>query len=72
MRLSKAGFLAAALMACTGGDDGSSDSSATTDSGGEAAVECSDNVCVLSGTITEDLTLTNDIAWLLRLSLIHI
>ncbi len=29
-------------------------------------IECTDNVCILSGTITEDLTLTKDTIYLLR------
>ena len=33
---------------------------------GDASVDCVDNVCVLSGTIIEDMTLTSDVAWLLR------
>jgi hypothetical protein len=32
----------------------------------DAGAECADGVCVLSGTITEDLTLTSDVQWLLR------
>ena len=50
----------------------STDSGSATDSGdvgsdtGDAGVDCADDVCVLSGTIVEDMTLTSDVAWLLR------
>ncbi len=53
------------LAACAGGDgDGTTPTTGpgTTASG----VDCEGSVCVLSGTLTEDLTLTADIEWLLR------
>ena len=52
------------LAGCAGGDDTTDDT--TGNDTGDTSVECADGVCVLSGTITEDLTLTADTAWLLR------
>ncbi|TNE84872.1 MAG: hypothetical protein EP330_28120 [Deltaproteobacteria bacterium] len=55
-------LLSSLFVACNGEettDDNNTDS-------GDTTVECADGVCVLSGTITEDLTLTADNAWLLR------
>jgi hypothetical protein len=52
------------LAGCAGGDDTTDDT--TGNDTGDTTVECADGVCVLSGTITEDLTLTADNAWLLR------
>ncbi|MCO4748280.1 MAG: hypothetical protein KC912_26030 [Proteobacteria bacterium] len=49
------------LMACTGGDPVDEPNET-----GDTTVECADGVCVLTGIITEDLTLTADVAWLLR------
>ena len=51
------------LFAC--GDKGDTGTGGTDDTG-ISALECDDDVCVLSGVITEDLTLTADTAWLLR------
>ncbi|MCO4745727.1 MAG: hypothetical protein KC912_13120 [Proteobacteria bacterium] len=51
------------LLACNSDEAGTDSGSSDT---GENSVDCSDGVCVLSGTITEDLTLTSDVAWLLR------
>lgn len=53
--------LAAALLpaACTPAPSSPGD-------GDQKGVSCDDGVCVLSGTLTEDLTLTSDTAWLLR------
>lgn len=62
--LARLGLSAATLsLALTGcpaeGDD---DDSVT----GDDTIECADDVCVVSGTITDDLTLTSDVSWLLR------
>lgn len=61
-------------VACAGGDDKTSDTEPTGSSDTEASdtepqgVDCNmeGDVCVLSGTITTDLELTSDVAWLLR------
>ncbi len=55
-------FAALALAACSGDGEGTEP---TTEPTGEG-VACEDGVCVLSGTLTEDLTLTADQQWLLR------
>lgn len=52
-----------ALAAC-GGSDG--DETTLPTGGGGTGVDCEGSVCVLSGTLTEDLTLTADREWLLR------
>lgn len=64
------GFAAIMLAGCGGKDDttatnesGPTDTEYTTPAEG---VECADTFCVISGTITEDLTLTADLPWLLR------
>lgn len=56
---SAAPLLLAALLACSGDDE------TPTDSGTPPTGLCVDGVGVLSGTYTEDLTLTADCAWLL-------
>ena len=53
---------AVALIGC--GEKETDDSSS--DDTGVGQVDCSDGVCVLTGTLTEDLTLTADTVWLLR------
>ena len=53
--------LASALCVGCGDDDSGSNGENNNDEG-----MCSDGVCVLSGTYTEDMTLTADKAWLLR------
>jgi len=69
--------LCAVLVACGGGDDGAGGTKTITKTvtnnntntvtiTTDAGAECADGVCVLSGTITEDLTLTSDVQWLLR------
>ena len=56
-----------ALLACGDKDDtATDDTSGPIDDTGVEEVECDDSVCVISGVITEDLTLTSDYAWLLR------
>lgn len=53
--------LASALCVGCGDDDSGSNGENNNEEG-----MCSDGVCVLSGTYTEDMTLTADKAWLLR------
>ena len=36
------------------------------DTDSNTVADCNDNVCIVSGTITENLTMTADVAWLLR------
>lgn len=58
------GALTVALFAgCTGADG---DETPGPDSDGVTGVACEDDVCVLSGDILDDLTLTRDKVWLLR------
>lgn len=56
--------------ACEGDSGGSSDGDGSGNGngngGGDSAVSCQDDTCVLTGTITDDLTLTADKRWLLR------
>lgn len=62
-RLKSTLFAAVTLAgaACTGPDGTSPDGN-----GGVEGVACDGDVCTLTGTITDDLTLTSDKAWLLR------
>ena len=59
IRSSAALCLLALAVACSGGDKGDDTSSTST------GVECVDGVGVLSGTYTQDLTLTPDCDWVL-------
>lgn len=59
--------LASVLVACSGGDDSTDGLDGDVDGDSDGAdLECEDNVCVLSGTFTESLTLTAEKKWLLR------
>ncbi len=49
-----------ALAGCAGMADGETPDPTDTN------VNCEEGVCILTGTLTEDLTLTSDTAWLLR------
>jgi len=62
-------FSLALLAACTTGSDGTTPTNPGTNPGttaGTGAVDCDGDVCVLSGTIADDLTLTADKSWVLR------
>ena len=54
------------LLACGDKDDTTTDDTSAPDDTGAEILDCDDSVCVISGVITEDLTLTSDVAWLLR------
>jgi hypothetical protein len=58
--------LALALSACSGGKDTADDTASGTNPTVTDGVTCEGDFCVLSGTITEDVTLTADMPWLLR------
>ena len=66
MRTSYTLGLALFCLACSAdsGTKETGDTTATTNATG--TVDCADNVCVLSGTITDDVTLTADNVYLLR------
>jgi len=59
-------FAMAALVAVTACQTQPQDPGPDTDTPSPDGVECEEGFCVLSGTITESLTLTADTAWLLR------
>lgn len=61
MRTYSGMILALSLLGC--GEADNTDTNTDTD---VPVSECENDVCILSGTITEDLTLTADYAWLLR------
>ncbi len=55
-----------AAFGCADGTDPGETSGSDTNTDTLGGTDCDDGVCVLSGIITEDLTLTADVQWLLR------
>ena len=54
------------MLAALGCDQQDATDDIDTDIDTDTKTECENNVCIVSGTITENLTMTADVSWLLR------